>query len=450
MARPSTIRRLALWANGERVGTWTQPARSADELQYDEAWVSAPHGRPLSLSLPFLPGNEPLRGESVSNWFENLLPDSPEIRRRVARQFSADPRDRFGLLGIIGRDCVGAVQLLPEDEPPGNAQQTLAEPLDDKAVEEILVRAAGGEAMGFEPGSQDDLRISIAGAQEKTALLQREGRWYRPVGATPTTHILKLPLGIVGNMQADFSTSVDNEWLCLKILKAFGLPTADAEIVRFGTQRVLAVERFDRIRSGRDGRILRLPQEDFCQVEGLPSEKRYESQGGPGLKTLFKVLEGSTTPDEDALTLMTAQILFWLLRAPDGHAKNFSLHIQPQGHYKLTPLYDVMSAWPIIGRGSRNFSPRKVKLAMALLGKNKHYTMHDIQVRHFESTALAVGYPGNVRTLLESVAERAGRAMATATAALPSDFSGPVLETVTQGMTEAVDALERQLAASPR
>lgn len=447
MGRPSNTRRLALWANGEHVGTWTRPARGVEELQYDERWLTAPYGRPLSLSLPFLPGNAPLRGEPVAHWFDNLLPDADSIRQRIARQFSTGSHDTFALLAAIGRDCVGAVQLLPEDESPDDAQPTDADPLDDANIEDILIRAAGGETPGFEVGEHEKLRISVAGAQEKTALLKQGDRWYRPNGPTPTTHILKLPMGKVGGVQADFSTSVDNEWLCLRILKAFGLPAANAEVARFGSQRVLVVERFDRARSARVSRILRLPQEDFCQATGLPSRLKYEADGGPGLQTLFNVLTGSTTPEDDARTLMKAQVLFWLLRAPDGHAKNFSLRILPRGAYQLTPLYDVMSAWPIIGRGKRLLAPQKVRLAMALLGASKHYRMHDIQVRHFETTARVIGYPGEVRALLEEVAGQADHALASAITDLPFDFSERVFKAVTEGMRAAIVTLKKQLAA---
>jgi serine/threonine-protein kinase HipA len=142
-----------------------------------------------------------------------------------------------------------------------------------------------------------------------------------PHGATPTTHIFKLPIGLVGGRRADFSTSVDNEWLCLRLLKAYGLDVAEASIATFGKQRVLVVERFDR-RIAPDGRwLMRLPQEDFCQVEGVSPLRKYENEGGPGLKALFTTLRQSVNADNDMRTLLATQVLFWLLRAPDGHAK---------------------------------------------------------------------------------------------------------------------------------
>ena len=136
------------------------------------------------------------------------------------------------------------------------------------------------------PGRGDDsedLRISLAGAQEKTALLWHNGGWMRPHGSTPTTHILKLPLGLVGHRKADLTASVENEWLCMNLLAEFGLPVAQTAILNFGTQKVLGVERFDRRMHPSGKWIMRLPQEDFCQALGVPPHLKYESDGGPGL-----------------------------------------------------------------------------------------------------------------------------------------------------------------------
>ena len=181
--------------------------------------------------------------------------------------------------------------------------------------------------------------------------------------------IFKLPLGLVGGRQADFSTSVDNEWLCLRVLAAYGLPTAHADIPTFGSQRVLVVERFDRTVS-RDGtRLLRLVQEDFCQATGTSPLVKYENEGGPGLVQLFTLGQQSVNAEQDLRTLMAAQVIFWLLRAPDGHAKNFSIHLLawPAGRFRLAPLYDVMSAYPVVGDGPNQWAARDLKLAMARL-----------------------------------------------------------------------------------
>jgi serine/threonine-protein kinase HipA len=126
--------------------------------------------------------------------------------------------------------------------------------------------------------------------QEKTALLRHVGRWLKPHGATPTTHILKLPLGLVGNKRTDWTTPSKNEWLCLELLRAFGLLVARSEIITFGEPKVLCVERFDRRAHSSGGWIMRLAQEDFCQVFGRPSHLKHEAGGGPGVPDIASVL----------------------------------------------------------------------------------------------------------------------------------------------------------------
>lgn len=113
MGRRSHSQTLTLWANGELVERWTLTARGDMQLQYDASWLVSPRGRPISLSLPFNLNNEPLRGEHVAHYFEGLLPDSDVIRRRVAARFKTGSTEAFDLLAAIGRDCVGALQLLP-------------------------------------------------------------------------------------------------------------------------------------------------------------------------------------------------------------------------------------------------------------------------------------------------------------------------------------------------
>ena len=446
MGRKSHSRSLSIWTNGVRVGVWTLPARDEMQLQYDADWVKSDVGRPLSLSLPFNIGNISLKGEKVFNFFDNLLPDSDAIRKRVAERFKTGSTDAFDLLKAIGRDCVGAVQLLGENEKPGAFDQVEGTPLTEEDIERYLVQtvAPGGFAAARDPDA--DLRVSLAGAQEKTAFLWWDGKWQKPHGSTPTTHIFKLPLGLVGGRRADFSTSVDNEWLCLRLLKACGLDVPEATIETFGKQRVLVVERFDR-RVAPDGRwLMRLPQEDFCQVEGVSPLKKYENEGGPGLKALFTTLKQSVNAENDMRTLLASQVLFWLLRAPDGHAKNFSVHILPGGRFRLTKLYDVMSAYPVLGDGPNQWSAFEVKLAMSLLGKNKHYVMHSVQRRHFNSTAQKVGYGANAEPIIEDLLTRTPAAIAEVSKNLPESFSQHVADTIFSGMEKAAKALEQMPA----
>lgn len=441
MGRRSHSRSLSIWTNGVRVGRWTVPARGEMELQYDVDWVRADVGRPLSLSLPFNLQNLPLKGERVANYFDNLLPDSDAIRRRVAERFRTGSVDPFDLLKAIGRDCVGAVQILEDEEIPEGFDRIEGVPLSEEDIERHLIETVTPRAFAAGRDPDADFRISLAGAQEKTAFLWWGGQWLAPRGATSTSHIFKLPLGLVGGRRADFSTSVDNEWLCLKLLKAYGLDVAEASIATFGQQRVLVVERFDRRVAPNGQWLMRLPQEDFCQVEGCSSLRKYENEGGPGLKALFATLRQSVNAAVDMRTLMAAQILFWLLRAPDGHAKNFSIQLLPRGRFQLTRLYDVMSAYPVLGDGANQWSPFEIKLAMALIGKNRHYEMHGIQRRHFNSTAQKVGYGPTAEPIIEDLLARTPAIIAAVQADLPQDFSPRVADSVLGGLAQAAKSL---------
>ncbi|PTY02804.1 toxin HipA [Opitutaceae bacterium EW11] len=437
MATPSE---LAVWMNGIRVGTWNQSKRGGDSFQYDAAWVADPAARVLSLSIPFVPGNVPHRGDVVANFFDNLLPDSDAIRRRIHSRFSTESTDAFDLLAAIGRDCVGAVQLLPGDETPERVHEIDADPLTDEAVEHAINAAISGTRV-LGQKEDEEFRLSIAGAQEKTALLFHRGRWCAPRGATPTTHILKLPLGLIGNLRADMKDSIENEWLSLRLLRAFGLDVAHCEMAQFGARKVLVVTRFDRALQP-DGWIARLPQEDFCQALGLPSSLKYESDGGPGMREIFRVLDNSSQTIRDKTAFVRAQIVFWMLAATDGHAKNFSLFHERGGTYRLTPFYDVLSAWPIIGRGPNQLDERKVKLAMAVRGKNPHWRLREITARHWDSVAKLAGI-GDAQSILSELIDKAPAALAAAEAEVPRGFPARVADRIFEGVRRSVDLLKK-------
>lgn len=438
--RPSHGQVLAVWMNGERVGEWQFSPRAGHSFRYDERWLTNPLRRPLSLSLPLEQGTGRLTGPRVGYYFDNLLPDSPAIRRRLSHKFGSGT-STIELLEKIGRDCVGAVQLLPPDAGSPDVRRIKAEPLTDAQVEQVLNQTITEPAPGMT--EDEDLRISIAGAQEKTALLWHKNRWCRPLGPTPTTHILKLPLGEVGGMRADFTTSVENEWLCAQLAEEFGLPVAACRIAVFGRHKVLVVERFDR-RLIDNTWWARLPQEDFCQVSGLPSEQKYEDKGGAGMHHILGILRGSDTPEADRQRFLATQLFFWLLAAPDGHAKNFSLFLETGGRYRLTPLYDIMSAWPVIGNGPKQFQWQKVKLAMAVRSTNAHYRMATIQRRHWNTVAKDNGLGESFESVIQQFIARAPKAIEAVANRIPSGFPAVVSNTIFAGIRTQIKHLNQQ------
>jgi serine/threonine-protein kinase HipA len=433
MARPRKTRQLAVWMNAERIGTWTLGSNNAHAFSYEESWLASSASRPLSLSMPLQPAPIAYRDEVVESFFDNLLPDSREIRRRIQARFHVASTHAFDLLTEIGRDCVGAVQLLPIDQAPVGLDRIDSHALSDAEIAQLL-RCTPATAFLGQHG-YDEFRISLAGAQEKTALLCREGTWHRPLGATPTTHIFKLPLGRVGNMQADFSTSVENEWLCAQIVAAYGLPVANCEIAVFEDQKALIVERFDRRLAQARTHWLRLPQEDCCQALGVPPALKYESDGGPGIKAILDLLLGAQDAAADRLTFFKTQLLFWLLCATDGHGKNFSLAIEPQGRYRLTPLYDVLSAYPILGGGANQLAPERARMAMAVTGQNRHYEWNRILHRHWICTARICGISQDVaQAMIDELVAKTPAVIAKVTAALPPTFPAQIAGTVFAGI----------------
>lgn len=425
-ARPAA---LGVWMNGRLAGHWWLQA-GEHRFQYQDDWIASDTGRRLSLSLPFLPGNAPHRGAVVQHYFDNLLPDSDDIRRRLRERFAAASLQAFDLLAAIGRDCVGAVQLLPAGSTPEGFDRIQATPLDEAGIERAIDTAVTpGRVLG--QTDTEGFRISIAGAQEKTALLHLDGQWLAPLGATPTTHILKLPLGLVGNMRADMQDSVENEGLCARVLAAFGLPVAHCDIGRFGRRKVLVVQRFDR--SIQDHWIARLPQEDFCQALGVAAVRKYEADGGPGMREILRVLDGSSNAAADKRAFVKAQMLFWMLAATDGHAKNFSIFLERGGGYRLTPFYDVLSAWPIIGRGQHQIAWQKARLAMAVRDRKAHWRLAEILPRHWDVVAGMAGL-GSAQTIRAEILDRLPGALQELQSQLPAGFPARVATSIFDGL----------------
>ncbi len=440
MARSGKENSLNVWMNGELVGLWSIVSGRIHEFRYYDSWLESSNSRPLSLSLPLAPENVSYKGTVVENYFDNLLPDSIEIRRRIQNRFSTNSTEPFDLLAQIGRDCVGAVQLLPAGDKPEEMMTIKSMPLDEKQVESVLRSVTKIRFFGLD--DREYFRISVAGAQEKTALLLNNGKWSVPKGSTPTTHIFKLPIGKIDG--ADLSLSVENEWLCGKIMNSFGIETAKSEIGVFGDQKVLIVERFDRLFSTDRKWVLRFPVEDMCQATATSPFNKYEADGGPGIEEIMKILLASGNSTADRYTFFKTQILFWMLAAPDGHAKNFSIFLEKQGDFRLAPIYDVLSVYPIMGKKSSEIPPSKLKMAMAVSGKNRHYGWSDIHKRHWVATGANCGV-GNVEDVITELVEKTQEVINKVTKILPNDFPRSVSDRIFDGLEKAAKKLNKQL-----
>lgn len=433
MPRPRRHHPLNVFLNSRLVGRLNRQSSGAIDFQYDPDWLSWEHALPVSLSLPLR--EDRYIGAPVIAVFDNLLPDSAAIRRRLAERVRAEGTNAYDLLSAVGRDCVGALQFLPDGMEPSSAGLVEGKPVSDREITQIL---GDLESAPLGLSENEDFRISIAGAQEKTALLFWKERWYKPLATTATTHILKPQIGRLPN-GIDLSYSVENEFFCLKLTAALGLPSADVRIATFGGKRVLVVERFDR-RWTRNDRLLRLPQEDCCQALSVPPTQKYESDGGPGIPAILNLLKGSDQPDIDQATLLKAVIVFWLLGATDGHAKNFSVFLFPGGRFRMAPLYDVISAQPSVDAGQ--IQRNKMKLAMAV-GDSRHYGVDGIMPRHFIQTAAKTGIgAAAVQAIFKDLLTRAPSALDQILATIPKRFPAEVVNSISDGFKTRLRRLE--------
>lgn len=437
MAKPRGIRRrsgtMQVLLNGRLVGHLRLASSGAISCAYDPGWLAWDHAMPISLSLPLR--EEAHQGAPVIAYLENLLPDNQAIRERVAVRVRADGTDAWALLAKIGRDCVGALQFVSAEGPEGGGPEKgrlEGDPVTEAQIAALL-RNLAIAPLGLE--EDDDFRISIAGAQEKTALLRHQGDWIRPSGLTPTTHILKTQLGVLPN-GINLSDSVENEFFCMTFCRAMGAEVAEVEIVDFEEVRSLVVTRFDR-RWTQDGRLIRLPQEDFCQALTVPPSQKYQMDGGPGITEGIGLLAGSDDALADQHAFFRAQVLFWLLGATDGHCKNFSIALRPGG-FRMTPLYDVLSAQKAVDGGQ--IRQNRMRLAMAVDG---HDRINEVVPCHFLQAARATGF--GVALAEEVMSEVAGRiepALEQTAAGLPPGFPEDVARIIADGVRHRARSLQ--------
>jgi serine/threonine-protein kinase HipA len=363
---------LIAFFDGLAMGTVTQARSGQLAFSYSQECLDSSAAYPLSISMPLAP--EQYGHRKIEPFLWGLLPDNEIVLGQWARKFHVSPRNAFGLIANVGEDCAGAVQFVrPErlDAVRLGAPQEV-QWLDEAAVADRLRALHQDQSAWRIP--RDTGQFSLAGAQPKTALLLDNGRWGVPSGRLPTTHILKPPTG-------EFDGHTENEHFCLQLARSFDLPAANSEIRRFEDQIAIIVERYDRIRTGRT--IRRVHQEDVCQALGLPPTKKYQSDGGPGVREIAGLLTTfSTAPAQDTNTFVGAIVFNWLIAGTDAHSKNYALLLGSESRVRLAPLYDLASALPYPG-----MRPIGLKLAMKIGGE---YRLRNIAARHWRRLATEV------------------------------------------------------------
>lgn len=347
----------------------------------------------------------------------------------------------------------GTVQMNSEGGKPGNVLTVNGNYTGNNGLMTFNATLGGDNSptdkMNVKGDTQGNTRVrvdNIGGVGAQTVNGIELNDWCIPKGITPTTHIIKLPIGEIRqpNATLDLSQSVDNEYYCLLLAKELGLNVPDAEIIKAGNVRALAVERFDRRWNAERTVLLRLPQEDMCQTFGLPSSVKYESDGGPGIARIMAFLMGSSEALKDRYDFMKFQVFQWLIGATDGHAKNFSVFIQAGGSYRLTPFYDIISAFPVLGGTGIHISD--LKLAMGLnASKGKKTAIDKIYPRHFLATAKVLRFPEvQMHEILSDFARMIPAALDNVKTSLPTDFPENVVTAVETNVLRLHGRLSRE------
>jgi serine/threonine-protein kinase HipA len=265
------------------------------------------------------------------DFFENMLPEGPALARMAALA-GVRPVDTYGILAAFGRDCAGAVMLLPDGEQPGTQSRTGYTPITSAGLRQVI---GDLDAAPLGAAPERGFRPSLPGFQRK-ALLARapDGTWQLPNGDAPSTWILK-PDGP--------HPMAANEATCLRLAAACALEAAQTELLDVSGLPVLAVRRYDRLETPGKTFPVRLHQEDGCQATATPPGTKYEEQGGPALRDLADLLRNYGDP-ADVTRLLRRTTFNMAVGNADAHAKNFSvLHHMDNPVISLAPLYDVLS-----------------------------------------------------------------------------------------------------------
>jgi len=341
---------------------------------YDKAWLESSRFIPLSVTMPRQA--EEFADEVTRAFFDNLLPEG-DIRAAIAKLKRVSERNTFGLLAEIGGDCAGAISLWPEGEKPGTNEGYAA--ISDGRLNRLLADMRKRPLLAID----DELRLSLAGAQDKLPVYYDGTRLALPKGSAPSSHILKP--GSPG-----FAHMPVNEHFCMRLAAASGLPVPQSEVLR-KAKALYLVQRYDRVKAP-DGSLTRIHQIDFCQALNLPSSRKYEKEGGPSLPACFDVIaKYCAQPAKDRLEIISWAIFNYLVGNADAHAKNLSLLITPEG-ISLAPFYDLIST--VVYRGLI------LNLALKIGGENRPDW---IQERHWKAFAEASG--ANPRIVWQRMAE---------------------------------------------
>lgn len=380
-------------------------------LTYDETWQFGTECFPASLSLPL--ARKVHSDAAIRPFLQGLLPDNPAVIEAWGKRFQVSARNPFDVIKHVGEDCAGALQFVrPErlDLILSGVLDSLTPLTEDGLAKRMIDLQSQARSIP----TPIEGRFSLAGAQTKDALYQKDGRWFVPAGRIPSTHILKPQL-------EEFEEHALNEHFCLKLASQVGLRSAQSRILSVAGKRVLCVERYDRV-TYNDGPLVRLHQEDACQALGRYPHQKYQADGGPAAAEIVKLLDRSSDDHEaDVVAFIGALAFNWAIAGTDAHSKNFSL-IHGRGSFlRSAPLYDLASFLPY----QRDPNSTKVKLAMKIGGT---YRLHEIDAARWKKWAEEADLlPDGVIEIVQQTVQGILKSIRPVEAAIRGDHDSPFL-----------------------
>ncbi|MFT4124875.1 MAG: HipA domain-containing protein [Gordonia sp. (in: high G+C Gram-positive bacteria)] len=331
---------LVVYMDGVLCGRLTHSDSGDLRFGYDEQYLARPAPTPLSLSMPV--GVARYRKRVVLPFLDGLITDNQSAREAIARRFGVSAGNAFAILRHIGVDVAGALQIVPEGTASSDATgdrgryRELGNGDVAEQMRSVIEEYRGGRLSADLLG-----RFSLAGAQPKTALLRTPtGAWAEPLGATPTTHILKPVSG-------DYRRIDIVEHLTMRAAALLGLSVAHSSLESFEGIPTFVVERYDR--EYVDGRWRRRHQEDLGQALSVSPVKKYQRlDGGPGVADVARLFRGlGRVVDRGPAAWAFYQGLIFnvVIEGTDAHAKNYSVMLDGTA-VQLAPLYDLATYAP--------------------------------------------------------------------------------------------------------
>lgn len=321
--------RLIVYYDEKVVGHLDFDREERLSFKYDSSWLVSKDRFPLSIALPL--GEKTYGHLEAKSFFENLLPEG-EIKDLLEAHGKSSIKSEFGFLQEFGGDCAGAFKILPEKlKAPKTTKQNKELKLEviykylneKKSLTDVILNNEGG-------------KFSLAGAQDKFAVIYEKNKIYLPLDGSPTTHIIKPHVRY-------FNSTHDtpyNEYLCMKLAGAVGLSVPEVDIIE-GEYPLFIVERFDRVQT-KTG-VSRIHQQDFCQAQGITSLKKYESDGGPTFADNYNLVKAhSSAPIPDLNQLLKWLIFNLVIGNNDSHSKNLAF-LQTKEGIRIAPFYDLLS-----------------------------------------------------------------------------------------------------------